>query len=858
MKDKSTWRTLKLGAFALAALVTVLSGCEDPITETTKITIEEKHDLSAPGNPRAAAYPGVIVVAWDLVKDAANYTVTRTDSKGTFKSITTTATTVPYLVDKVGFSNQLTDGETYTYTIKANAGAGSVYNNSQATASATAAIPAWNDADVNPVTVPAEADITVTPIVWNNGDYLEVTWTDAATTVSFADYEVKYLYGAASDELLTASVQDNNASATPLHRVLFPLIGGTPVIKVTGAWADDAYYLPKEVSKTADAVTTSVLPAVGSWNASRRSTGPKTTVDLQWQSVTGATTYNVYRSEKAVTGNTQPQPGDTIAWTAVTSANSTWTENGTTIKALDTNAAVDKNYIYLIVAANASGARSNSPTLANNVVPAVLVNLNTPSVTATVTSIEDKKVTITWTEEEGVTYTLARAVIAYDSNVGRWIAEDYTAIALTAQNSSLADNHRTVLDTLPAYRTSYHYKVTATLDGLTKFNAVSSYASGGGVTSSPFSATSVTVSGLSASQSIETVYAIDVTVQLDSQEYYTDLSAKLFRAEVPASGSVENTTFARVGGTLEFTVATGTYYPTFTYTDSAVTLGSYYVYRVEIYTGTTLLVHGDTVTSKRQPSTAYQMISNYGYSASITPSSDDSVATLTVATGTGSYLKVLKGAKLYLVNASDDYEVLGTIAYATTGTNGAAAVAAIQANSYYVSLDAATLTKVRQVGSSTLYLTTEATNGDQKPQNTSQAASIPAPSVYSLLNGGSASVKYASTQINQSAIEWSTTVSADNTALVGGVTLYYQGDWNSQTGSYEYHALGTVAATGSSAITQSPTVAGISANSYYVILNATANSALNGNGSQQLYVRNYNYTSDDANYAYEYVTNVNF
>jgi hypothetical protein len=591
MRRKSFKGISGLAVLIFAALALVLVGCKQPVTDTTvtEIKINEKHTLPAPGNVKVTAYPGVNVVTWDLVKDADSYTVIRTDSKGKVEDLGTDEA-IGYL-DQVSFSNQLINGETYTYTVKANS---SFYNTSLATAQAEATIPARTNAAVSPVKVPAEAGITVTAAALNGADFLEVLWEDAADTVSFANYSVDYLYSseAGTASSLKGSITSDSANKSPIHRVLFPLIGGTPVIKVTGSWGSDAYYAPVSVTKTAAAVTPTVLPQVTGVSANRSTTGPKTTVDLTWNKVGGATGYSVYRSERASTSSSiSSGNGDILSWQGV-DVGTPVTENGTSLKAQDTNADLDKNYIYLIVATNTAGAKSSSPGI-SNVVAAASETLATPVVSVNISDVTTKKVAVSWDIEDGVTYTLARTVITQDSG-SSWIEGTYESV--TTVSDTKADNQRTVITTLPDYRQSYRFKLTATKGGLTKTGTAI-------INTNPFNATGVSVNNFSAIPS-STAKALNITVQLGYQEYFDDLSAKLYRAESNSNGT-EIGAWTAVGSDQSFDANNRQ----FVYTNSSLDPTKYYVYKVEIYTGTTsktLLVRttGLFTTPPAQPSPA--------------------------------------------------------------------------------------------------------------------------------------------------------------------------------------------------------------------------------------------------------------
>jgi hypothetical protein len=276
----------------------------------------------------------------------------------------------------------------------------------------------------------------------------------------------------------------------------------------------------------------------------------------------------VYRTERVTTGN--PTAADTFKWETVTvTPTLTGLDSDEWLVAQDT-VALDKNYQYLIVATGADGAKSKSPRT-STVVEAYTEQWDAPtSLEAKVTDIATKKVTVSWDEADGVTYTLARAVITTPDSGGTWAEEAYTTIELTATNASKVNNHQTVLETLPAYRTAYRYKLTAVKAGLTKTATKD-------IKDAPFNSYNVGLSLTSTETSTTVNYAIDVVA---SASYGDVLTAQVWQAEYNSGKAIEESQWAKIGDPVPFN---GTLV---TVVSSGLDALKLYVYRVEIFTGT--------------------------------------------------------------------------------------------------------------------------------------------------------------------------------------------------------------------------------------------------------------------------------
>ncbi|MDR0707319.1 MAG: fibronectin type III domain-containing protein [Treponema sp.] len=101
--------------------------------------------LPAPQNLKAVVKPGAIVIGWNVVGDAAGYAVYRKDAEThVSKRVGDLGADQTHYQDKVGYSNQLVDKRTYTYTVVAkgrDVGADYLLLNGSASIDATANIP---------------------------------------------------------------------------------------------------------------------------------------------------------------------------------------------------------------------------------------------------------------------------------------------------------------------------------------------------------------------------------------------------------------------------------------------------------------------------------------------------------------------------------------------------------------------------------------------------------------------------------------------------------------------------------------------------------------------------------------------
>jgi hypothetical protein len=838
MNKKKFKGILGIGALVLVSTVLILSGCSQP-TDFTNTNIEQIPSLSNPV-VKVSVYPGVNLLSWDYVKDAGSYQVTRKDSNGittiladSISSLTATTTFVYF--DKVGYNNQLKDQENYTYTVIAiplKIFTSLSSNNGMGSVPAVAKIPAWNDETaVNPVWVPAEADVIIRRAD-TTGDYLEVIWQDpvvdpktpdAATAVG-TNYNVKYVYGALGESLLytvagdygrnlnvsspgVADIAGNTyAPVTPIRRVIFPLLGGTPKIEIYGYRDEDNYYAAKTVPKTGDAVTATVLGVVQTFNATRGGATNAALVTLTWTGLTGATGYDVYRTET----------NGVTTWEAITVSPILTDASLTSYSAIDTTAAIDKAYKYAIVA-KADGARSNAPAFVTVSANAILTAtaLNTPAVNA-----KDKTIALSWTVTDGVTYKLERAIIEEPVS-GTWVESGYEDVLV---GTNIVNGVQTVVDSTVAYWTSYRYRLLSTLNGRTLTSTVQD------VTTDPFNKT-VSLN-LSLTQSTDTVYAIDVTgTRTNAASIYDGLTVTLYRAAANSAGDNIIGEWTQVAEGLAFTQATPAATAEFEYTDGGLTPDVRYFYRADVYAGTTLLKNNSnlTPTASIYPSTAWIRL-NVNGAVTLYYSTDNSAASLEVALSSAALkdqYPILKGAKLYVFGATGAPTVLGTIQYRdATVTVQTATVAQVNAYSYFVPVSIGTL---RTLGVSDYTLVTESAGANGVPTAVAgkTTAAINA-SVYSELNGAGNVVRSGDNE-TAAAVTFG---SATNT-LIPGTSIYYQDT------AGEYKLVGSVTRAAAAGRAGTATVPGIGGDVYFFDINSVLwTGTLRDKGATTLYIRN--------------------
>jgi hypothetical protein len=508
----------------------MLAGCEQPSftsepgTPTTPIKVPVLE---------AEALPGAVLLSWDPVADVEEYRLYRKAGTDNLSIPLDLDASKGYYVDKVGFDNSLKDGGSYTYTLEAVArGYVPLTGAISEPKTVTATIPARTSTVV--VKAPAEAAVTLNAYGTGSSsdpDKLEVYWETTKEELPLS-YQVEYSYGDGETLPLfyqAASYPSSSSSAITgdiyAKRVAFPLLGGDSSVKITAKW-DDNYYAPASIKKS----YTGALPAlspVGSLSVNSPVVNGSLT--LLWTAIAGATGYDVYKAE--ITSGGPPSDGSTS--TSSLESNNTiiatyslitgdTRQDANTVYFTDTGYDRAKKLLYIVIAKNDS-ARSSSPALYVRVPSEPSVT--TPSSLA-VSSFQDLvddawKVSVSWTREEGVTYTLYRAPVEFDGSTVTSVGP-YTAIP--AASLSEKDGKVIFIDTVEAgqlsYWQSYRYKVIATKDGASKENTKD-------LTTSPFSkfineSPSVSFTGVSYGQ---------FKVKPGEPSYSAGLTYELYAAE---------------------------------------------------------------------------------------------------------------------------------------------------------------------------------------------------------------------------------------------------------------------------------------------------------------------------------------
>jgi hypothetical protein len=388
--------------------------------------------------------------------------------------------------------------------------------------------------------------------------------------------------------------------------------------------------------------------------------------------------------------------------------------------------------------------------------------------------------------------------------------------------------------------------VAKTADGLTKSATWS-------LTEAPFHATKVGTVSINASASAETVYAIDTTVTLTNPEgvYFSDLTAKLYRAEVINNTStppVEATLWTQVGGTKTFDENSNP--PSFVYTDpiGQSGLGKYYTYRVEIFTGTApatpvirLEHNANDASSKVQISTAYVALQNGSltpivyYNVPTTPGSlIGNLQVLATPNGKAPGNTILDGAQLFLYKADGTTEPLGKIVYMDQPYSPGTAGVAVNARGYVVHLSLAQINRLRVIDG--YRFVTEYSTGEQKPAVAGvRDLDLVTETIRNVLGESpelinplySATLSKAGTPSADVKVYWDHNNVNNPYSWVDGTKLYYEDGG-------EYYSLGPVVFNALE-VAQTTNTAYAPINSYCVTLEPNARAALNSRSSFVIY-----------------------
>jgi fibronectin type 3 domain-containing protein len=359
---------------------------------------------AAPANLQATAGDGSVELTWNSVTGADTYTVKRsTTSGGTYTTLQAGVTTPTYT------DNTATNGTTYYYVVSASNTAGESANSTQASATPEAPL----TAPAAPANLQATAGDGSVELTWNSVTGAD-TYTVKRSTTSGGTYTTLQA------GVTTPTYTDNTATNGTTYYY---------VVSASNTAGESAN--STQASATPEAPLTA--PAAP---ANLQATAGDGSVELTWNSVTGADTYTVKRSTTSGGTYTTLQAGVTTP----TYTDNTAT-NGTT-------------YYYVVSASNTAGESANStqasatpeaPALA---IPAGLL-ITTDSVSAD----------ISWNSVPGATdYTLQRSTSAGGafSNLATGIT------ATTFSDDSIVANPSGT--TLPV-SSNYYYRLVATSSG---------------------------------------------------------------------------------------------------------------------------------------------------------------------------------------------------------------------------------------------------------------------------------------------------------------------------------------------------------------------------------------------------------
>jgi hypothetical protein len=649
------------------ALMMFFAGCQDPLSDysVTNTNNDVLPEIAGPEWVKAEALAGANRIIWALNKDAKGYAVYRqkVDAAGAglsgFVQIAPTSSppfTGGEYIDAVSIENQLENGALYKYGVVAYTDASLAgrsvvdYVKDGVTYAdpVTANIPAQGTV-VTVLTDPAlttpaltDANITAVAVQGEDGDELLVSWRSPHPVFSYA---VKYALGNATLAADITSFANSNVVGDPVKYFHTPLFGGTTQISLGVMFKDQYYYKPALITKAVTGLTLSeplsITPDI--LEVTYSATGYAV---IKWNLTSSLTRsdYKLYRIEtKGVYQNSNTQIEVVGDWTAVTGISDTSSSGGsTTVTVTDSGLDPTKNYLYALYAE--VGGRKSAPALKGLAAQTVSVTALAFDIETSYTTAADDtrtySATIGWNAAEGVTnYKLERATTTtYPTQT----TGDFSPVPGTL---SAVGGRYTVIDT-PAIRQSYVYRLTATVNNV----AVVSYEI---LNTDPFSAAVLgqydsstgQYQPYSVVQSTTTAYATEIRFTTGS-DYTKDITADIYRAEVPASTSVstgsftasavEQAAFTKLTTTAAHPVDEGSYL------DSGLTIGAKYIYRVEYKAGGKTFYYSDTTVRGytgyvQTPSVPYSSTSSI-YNVG-TPSGGSPSVTRQYYTITGSAIK---------------------------------------------------------------------------------------------------------------------------------------------------------------------------------------------------------------------------
>jgi fibronectin type 3 domain-containing protein len=349
-------------------------------------------DPMAPTAITVTAGNAEVAITWGAVTGATSYNIYRSTTHGS-QGTKVGASSVTSYTDTTAVN-----GTTYFYEVTADDAAGE----SPVSAQSSAATPE----------VPAGAPAAPTEVTVNAGNAkVTVTWTPVTGATSYNIYRstAQGSQGTKVGASSTASYSDTGAAN-----------GTTYYYEVT---ADNAVGESAASGQSAGATPGAPVAAPSAPTALTVSAG-NAQVTVNWTAVTGAISYNIYRSTTAGTRGTK------IGSTAAASYADTTAINGTT-------------YYYEVSAVNAAG-ESTASAQSSGVTPAAPVTVPAAPTGVNATA-GNARVLVSWTAATGATsYNIYRSTAqgTQGAKIGSSAVNSYT-------------------DTTAANGTTYYYEVTA-------------------------------------------------------------------------------------------------------------------------------------------------------------------------------------------------------------------------------------------------------------------------------------------------------------------------------------------------------------------------------------------------------------
>ena len=505
MKTSFKAKAALIGIVALVGLLFLVTSCEQP-TDTSQTRINTLAKLDSPKNLRVREVTGAFIISWDPVLNADEYEVLRRNpsgnawvSLGSVRSATGTGNTNgassyggpagrdlsfynTVYIDKVGYNNALLNRQTYRYMVVAKknnfSAAQAEYAMRESKAEAGSKRSTIPEVGAYELPLPAASAVKFNPFVdFDGNDKLEVWWESSWDDIPvYYNVEYKHSDNPGFNYIIDIENLDVTADYTYSKRAIFPLLGGSATVRVTAYWQNDSDYYRARSQDYEYTGTLKVLP----WPAAYpdpTAVYSGATALVTWESVPGATGYEVYRRQLDTSDN---ELG------ALTRVNSAQIRDNTDWYLYDTPSQTASSVAYYIVAINAD-ARSPYP---KGIATAFSINPAFATPTLTVdgpyryANINDSNhpisVAISWDTEADVAYTLYRAPIStwYDAGTTSYHPETVGAPTLLTtvsgyNGTNLSNGRANYVDTVGAATNplelyqAYRYTVVATKAGRT-------------------------------------------------------------------------------------------------------------------------------------------------------------------------------------------------------------------------------------------------------------------------------------------------------------------------------------------------------------------------------------------------------